>query len=122
MSLRSTPCITADGLVTDQHFFIPDGWNDSSSDPDTGPFRLIESRADRGRCVTADHGLRPMYANCMRHHADSWHIHAVSPGHVTIELPETGRCLVDEDRSDYIRMGDCSSPRAVMTVTQVSAQ
>jgi hypothetical protein len=119
MSLRSQVCM-ATQQVTDQQFFIPKGWNDSTSDPDTGPFRLIESRPDWGMCVKADYGYRPMYANCMRLHADSWHIHAISPGHVTIELPETGRCMVDEERSDYIRMGDCASPRAVMIVTQVS--
>ena len=120
MSVRSLVCMGVRGQVTDQQFFMHKGWNDEASDPDTGPFRLIESRPDWGMCFKADYGHRPMYANCMRLHADSWHIHAVSPGHVTIELPETGRCLVDEERSDYVRMGNCSSPRAILTVTQVS--
>ena len=120
MSIRSTSCVASSGGATDQHFFLPKGWDDSETDPVTGPLRLLESRLDFGMCISADHGFRPMYGNCMRYHAHSWHLHHISEGLVTIELPESHRCLVDEAKSDYVRMGDCSSPRAVLHVTQVS--
>jgi hypothetical protein len=120
MSIRSTSCVASSGGATDQHFFLPQGWDDSVIDPITGPLRLLESRLDFGMCISADHGFRPMYGNCMRHHAHSWHVHQISEGLVTIELPETHRCLVDEAKSDYVRMGDCSSPRALLHITQVS--
>ena len=120
MSIRSTLCVASSGGVSDQHFFLPEGWDKSRQDPLTGPMRLLESRFDFGMCVNLDNGLRPMYGNCMLHHAHSWHIHALAEGHITMESPETGRCLVDEERSDYVRMGDCSSPRAVLEISLIS--